>query len=302
VVLGAGVGLALLVRPEPPPPPTGAWMERAGVSPRVVTAAGHRLRYVRQGTGPTVVLLHGFASSVYTWAEVLPVLAQAHDVVALDLPGFGGSEIPGDLTMADYPRTVSAFLEAVGVARASIVGHSLGGALACVLAAREPDRVARLVLIDAAGFNLAPADRPWLLRAVAAVPPAVLHRVPIRRRLVALGLHQVFHDDRRVTHERIDEYWAPLARPGAARAASAVLRTPEGLGLPGVISVVRAPTLVIWGRQDTWVPVRDAQRFAAAIPGARVELLDNCGHMPQEEQPAELARLMMEFLATGRVH
>ena len=108
----------------------------------------------------TVFYLHGFASSIYTWADVIPRLAADHDVVALDLPGFGGSDVRPELTPSVYPATVLAVMDRLGIARATLAGNSLGGGVAVVLAARHPERVRRLVLLDTAGFSQDPACRP----------------------------------------------------------------------------------------------------------------------------------------------
>ena len=300
---GCLVALVLLlvaawtVRTEPEIGPVGAWMSGAGVAPAFVDIGGTRVRYVRKGSGPAVVLIHGFASSIYTWKDVLPALAATHDVVAIDLPGFGGSDIPRPLDGSLYPSVVIAVMDRLGVTRAALVGNSLGGSIAVGVAAAHPDRVTGLVLIDSAGFNFAAGERPWLLRLIAA-PGAgdVLDRVPVRRRLVEAGLKQVFFDDALVTAERIDEYAAPMARPGAARAASELLGTP-GPPFAGVVARVKAPTLVIWGRDDTWIPVAHAERFTAAIPGATAVVLDSCGHVPEEEKPAEVSAHIARFLA-----
>ena len=111
-----------------------------------------------------MVLLHGFASSIYTWKDVLPALARDHDVVALDLPGFGESDQPADLDGALFPALVLGLMDRLGLARAALVGNSLGGAIAVAVAAARPERVTALVLIDSAGFNFAAEDRPWVLR------------------------------------------------------------------------------------------------------------------------------------------
>jgi pimeloyl-ACP methyl ester carboxylesterase len=268
------------------------------VAPAFETVEGVRLRYLRAGAGPAVVLLHGFASSIVTWRDTIPRLAGTHEVVALDFPGFGGSEIRPGLPPSAYPRLVLRLMDRLALPRASLVGHSLGGGVAVALAASHPERVDRLVLIDPVGFNLAPEDRPALLRAAGWKPVArLLEALPVRRALVTLALHQVFHDDRLVTPDRVDEYVAPLLRPGAVRAAQALLASGDDLGLPGVIARVRTPTLVLWGREDRWIPVEQADRFLAAIPGSRKVVIDGCGHMPQEERPAEVAALVEAFLA-----
>jgi 4,5:9,10-diseco-3-hydroxy-5,9,17-trioxoandrosta-1(10),2-diene-4-oate hydrolase len=269
-------------------------MAAAGVEPRYETIDGLRLRYVRKGSGPPVLLLHGIASSVYTWKDVLPALAAHHDVVAMDLPGFGDSAIPSPASGDRIARSVVGLMDRLGIARASIVGNSLGGAIAIAIAARRPDRVDRIVLLDPAGYNFAPADRPLLLRMAAAIPAPALEALPLRP-MVSHGLRQVFHDKALVTPDKVAEYVAPLRRPGASAALHQLLLGTDDLHFPAVIREVRAPTLILWGRYDTWIPPRDAQRFAADIPGARVVMLE-AGHMPQEERPAETAALVEEFL------
>jgi pimeloyl-ACP methyl ester carboxylesterase len=296
LLLAATMAAVFIARGEAPPRPPGQWWQRAGVEPRYEDLSGLRVRYVRRGRGPTLILLHGLASSIYTWADVIPALAEDHDVVAVDLPGFGGSDIPEELSSSVYPATVLALMDRLGISRATLVGNSLGGSVAVVLAARHPERVRRLVLIDAAGFNLDPSRRPLILRLIGFAPvPAALDALPIRRRVVTAALRQVFHERSRVTPEKIEEYLAPLARPGATEAIRSLLNQPASFGLPALVREVRVPTLIIWGRNDRWVPVADADRFASAIPAARKVVLEECGHLPQEERPAEVARLLEEF-------
>lgn len=277
--------------------PTGGWMARAGVVPRYADAAGWRLRYVRAGQGPPVVLLHGIASSLYTWSEVLPELAREHDVIALDFPGHGGSEVRASLSAEDLVRATAGLLDGLGIERFDLVGHSLGGAVACVTVAQRPERVRRLVLIDAAGFNLAPGDRPAILRILGAIPPGVAEAVPLRRSAIELGLRQVFHDDTRLDRERVDEYVAPLLRPGASAALRSLMASRDALGVPALVGAIRQPTLVLWGRHDRWIDVSQADRFVSAIPGSRRIVFEDCGHMPHEERPAEVAKLLREFFA-----
>jgi pimeloyl-ACP methyl ester carboxylesterase len=270
-------------------------MAADGVEPRYETVGGLRLRYVRKGQGPPVVLLHGLASSIYTWKDVLPPLAAHHDVVAVDMPGFGGSDVPLRPDGAVLVGGVLGLLDRLGIARASVAGNSLGGAIAVAMAAREPARVDRLVLIDAAGYNFAVADRPWVLRLTARAPAGLAELLPLRP-MITLALRQVFHDDALVTPARLAEYVVPMRRPGAAVGVRRLLLAADSLGFPAVVRSVRAPTLILWGRYDEWIPPRDAALFARDIPGARVVMVET-GHMPQEEQPAETARLIEEFLA-----
>ncbi len=300
VVSGLTAGLiGLVLWGEAPRGPTGAWLQAAGLAPRFEMVEGSRVRYLRAGRGPAVVLLHGFASSIYTWKDVLPALREGHDVVALDLPGFGGSDQPADLSFESYPRVVSALLDRLGIARADLVGNSMGGAVAVVLAATDPSRVGRLVLIDAAGFNLAERDRPFLIRLAGfGSMAAVLDHLPVRRLMVRAALRQVFHDPALVTTERVEEYAAPLLRPGAPAAIRSLLATLRlhPAAVAELAPRVQAPTLVLWGLHDAWIPPRDADRFARAISGSRTVVLEDCGHLPQEERPGEVAPLLVEFL------
>ena len=292
------LALAALLLREPAPGPTGKWLEAAGLEPRFVIVEGVRIRYVEAGSGPAVVLMHGFASSIYTWKDILPPLARERRAVALDFPGFGGSEPPPDLSFELLPRVVLGLMNRLGIARASLVGNSMGGAVSVVLAARRPAQVDKLVLIDAAGYNTEPAEQPWIIRLARSRAAVVLmERLPVRRRLVGAGLRQVFHDPSWVTRERIDEYVAPLLQPGALVSIRSLMVSPPPSPPVAELAVrVEAPTLIVWGKQDRWIPVEHAGRFAAAIPGSRVVVLDDCGHLPQEERPAEVIRMLEGFL------
>ena len=289
----------LLLWPEAPPGPTGAWLAAQGLEPRIETVAGARVRYVRTGAGPSLVLLHGFASSIYSWKDVIPELARTHDVVALDLPGFGASDQPRDLAWATLPRSVLGLMDALGIRRAALVGSSLGGAVGVVLALEHRDRVERLVLVDSAGYNLASADRPFVVRFAGSGAGRVLERLPLRRLLVRLGLRQVFHDDRLVSPERVEEYLAPMARPGALaalRSLSASQRDDLAASFAARIEDVAVPTLIVWGREDRWIPLEQGFRFEAAIRDSRLVVLPGCGHMPQEEQPEATMLQIRQFL------
>lgn len=290
-------GLALDDRLGPPP---ADWLSRAGLQARYETVDGHRLRYVRSGRGPAVVLVHGFGSSIYSWKDVIPGLSPDHDVIALDLPGFGLSDQPAGLAVEDLPRSVIGLMDALRVPRAALVGNSLGGATVALVAAERPDRASALVLVDAAGFNMDPGKRPAFVRVVMPAGP-LLARLPGKRLLVRLALREVFHDDRLVADERVAEYLQGALRPGGFAAVRSLGASLEGRygAVQQALARVEAPTLVVWGRQDSWIPIADSERFAAAIAGARTEVVEDCGHMPQEERPRELLAILRRFLKTS---
>ena len=298
VLLLLVIGVGLLILPAERTPPTGRWLLRAGLEPRTLRLGRLDVRYIRKGRGPSVILIHGLASSMYTWSDVVGPLSEQFDVIALDLPGFGASSQPSDLAFDDLPGAVVGMMDALQIPKAHFVGNSMGGAVSALLAARRSDRVDRLVLLDSAGFNMRPGERPYMVRVMAS-PAAgmVAGRLPIRRAITAATVRHLFHDDARVTDERIDEYVAPFLRPGALEATRSLLRSPLDERFAADLGLIQAPTLVVWGRFDPWLPESHADRFVAAIKGARKVVLDT-GHLPQEERPAEVVRLIGEFLTS----
>jgi pimeloyl-ACP methyl ester carboxylesterase len=293
---GALLG-ALAVHDRPPVPP-GSWLVAAGLTARYETIDGKRLRYVRTGSGPSVVLVHGLLSSLYTWKDVVPALAATHDVVALDLPGFGLSDQPADLGLADFPRAVLGLMDRLGIEKSALVGNSMGGATVALLAAEQPERVTALVLVDAAGFNLGPTERPAMITFAMSPAGALVAALPGKRLVVESSLRQVFHDDSRVTPERVSEYLAALSRPGtfpSIRSLGASFGDRTRL-VSEALPRIQAPTLVLWGDDDRWIPLAHADLFVAAIPGSRKVVIPACGHVPQEERPEEVARQLREFL------
>ena len=293
------LALAALAAYDRAAPRPSAWLAAGGLQARFETVDGHRLRYVRSGRGPAVVLVHGFGSSLYTWKDVIPALSAGHDVVALDLPGFGESDQPPDLSFEDFPRAVLGLMDHLGIEKAALVGNSLGGATAAMVAADRPERVDALALIDAAGFNLGPAERPRMVSLAMSRAGSLFARLPGKRLVVEASLRQVFHDASHITPERLSEYLAAANRPGTFPAIRSLGASPGDR--PAVVAQslprIAARTLVLWGDDDRWIPIAHADRFVAAIPGARKVVIPACGHVPQEEKPEEVARLLLAFLA-----
>ena len=280
--------------------PTGGWLAQAGLEPRFAEVDGLRLRYVRAGQGSPVLLLHGFSSSLYTWRDVLPGLARSHDVVALDFPGFGGSQIPADLSPERMRRAALGLARQLGLQRPAVVGHSMGGAVAAALSSDPELDPSRVAVIDAATFAMAPGHRPRMVQLMSRpLVAGLLDLLPLRRLTTLLALREVFHDDGHVTAALVDEYVAPVRRPGFTAAMLSLLSANAAVEaeIPRRWAASRVPALVVWGRDDGWIPVEHAERHRAARPAVRVALLERCGHMPQEELPGETLRLLSEFLA-----
>ena len=298
VVLLLLLGVAVLLLPAERTPRTGQWFARLGVEPRFARIGRFDVRYVRKGQGPSVILIHGLASSIYSWADVIGPLSERFDVIALDLPGFGASSKPDDLSFGDYEPTLVGLMAALDVPKAHFVGNSMGGAVSLLMAARERDRVDHVVILDSAGFNLKPGERPFLARLLASRAAGPLsERLPVKRLLTRLFLKRLIRDETRITGERVDEYVAPFLSPGALASARSLLLSRVDEDFEKDLASIQAPTLVLWGRFDPWLPLSHADRFVAEIKGARKVVLET-GHMPQEEKPLEVARLIGDFLVS----
>ena len=270
--------------------------ESAGAPGTFIDVEGVRVHYVEAGRGEPVVLIHGLNASTFSFRYMIPDLAQHFRVVALDLKGFGYSERPaeGDFSLTAQAKLVEQTMARLGIERAAVIGHSMGGAVAMHLATLFPERVDKLVLVNSAtdrelrrGLRLAPLIRP-LLPAIAFL---TFHRRGFRRFELQSGIH----DPSYLTPEILDEYIRWSRMKGHLRGLGSFLvdRRSDGPLRPEAIS---APTLVLWGEHDRWLPPESGEELARLIPNAQLDLVPSSGHMPMEEQPDYSARALIAFL------
>jgi pimeloyl-ACP methyl ester carboxylesterase len=270
---------------------------------RDIKANGVRLRVALSGSGPPVVFLHGLFTHHGAWDAVIDEMSSEFRLIAPDFPGFGESEKP---LSSRFPYDVAAFAEVVAdlfaaldLGRAAIVGHALGGAVALTLAARHPELVSRLVLVDSVCFD-APVD---LRRRIALLPLIggfVLKQLWGRATFRAFFRSNVLSNRPGYPLARIDRYYDKFDDPASRGSALATLRaTRDTRPIEALTARVQAPTLVVWGRADRVVPARFGLRLSRAIRGAGFELMDT-GHAPHEERPAEFASILGRFLRAER--
>ncbi len=269
---------------------------------RRLQIAGRALNVVELGAGegPPVVLVHGLAGCWQNWLENLPAIAEHRRVVTLDLPGFGDSEMPaGDISITNYANCVEELCDRLDLGPVAVVGNSMGGFTAAELAIRHPDRVERLVLVDAAGISISDLRRqPMMtlvrLLAAQAGSPARDRAVLLRPRARHLAFRAVMRHPTRLPLDLLAAQGSGAAKPGFALAMDALISYDFRDRLPEIA----CPTLIVQGREDALVPAADADEFVRLIEQSRLLLLDETGHVPMMERPLTFNRELLGFLRT----
>src|SRR5919107_928247 len=268
---------------------------------------GHRAIYRIAGSGPPVVLIHGMVNSSRHWERVAQQLARDYTVVAPDLIGHGDSATPrGDYSLGAHASAIRDLLTVIGIERASIVGHSLGGGVAMQFFYQFPQRTERLGLISSGGLGreVSPMLRGAALPGVNAVLAAAAHPRVLGalyaggERLKARGW------SKGVYLQAIARALRPLEQPGARTAFVHTLRAVIDIHGQRVSArdrlymLERFPTLVVWGERDRTIPLSHGRTVLDDVPGARFETLPKAAHFPHLEDPEGLARVLRDWLET----
>jgi pimeloyl-ACP methyl ester carboxylesterase len=262
-------------------------------------------RYLRAGTtGTPLLLLHGVGDNAFDWRWVMPALASTHRVYAPDLPGSGESARPlDDYSPAFFTRFVAAFLDALGVDHAAVIGNSLGGLVGLRLALAEPQRVTALGLVSSGGLG---REVTYALRSLALPGYGKLAVAWGKRRpgaaQRALGRAAlVFARPRGAPREWIEEQYRLARLPGFLEAQLATLRAQVGLKgqrevLVDRLAQLERPTMVVWGTRDRVLPYSQAKEAFSRLAEGYLELIPECGHLPQVEQPERFVSGLRQFL------
>ena len=300
-----GVGLFLAAVPDVP---AAELDQRYGTPPSafLILPSGTRAHY-RDRTGPpgapVVVLVHGSNASLHTWEPWVERLSGHVRIVSVDLPGHGltGATVEQDYTIAGMAAFLDAFTKALGLDQPFVLaGNSMGGNVAWRFALAHPDRVAKLVLVDAGGVVVPGTDAPVPLAFRIARTPGLreIARFVTPRSLFDSGLHDAFYDPALVTPAMVDRYWELNRRPGTRAANVARFSLPFDVEPANHLGELKLPVLILWGRQDKIVSVHSADVFKAALPQAELKIYDQCGHLPMEEKPDQSAADLLAFIGT----
>ena len=302
LVLGAG-GLYLAAVPDVP----AAELDQIyGTPPSAfLTLPGGTRAHYRDRAGspgaPVVVLVHGSNASLHTWEPWIERLSGHVRVVSVDLPGHGltGATVEQDYTIAGMVAFLDAFTKTLGLDRPLVlVGNSMGGNVAWRFALAHPDRVDKLVLVDAGGVVTPGTDAPVPLAFRIARTPGLreIARFVTPRSLFDSGLHDAFYDPALVTPAMVDRYWELNRRPGTRAANVARFSLPFDVEPASHLGELKLPVLILWGREDKIVSVHSADVFKAALPQAELKIYDQCGHLPMEEKPDQSAADLLAFI------
>ncbi len=250
---------------------------------------GQKITYAEAGSGPTVILLHGLGGSWQAWQLNIAPLAEKFHVVVPDQIGFGKSDKPlANYRIRTYVDFLDQFCKQLKIERASLVGNSMGGWVAAMFAASFPDRVDKLVLVDAGGY--AP-PKGFDTRAYYGLNPTT-------REGMKVLLARVFYNKFLQSEAMVDQSIAARLAAGDGYTINSITESiirGEDL-LDDVVKTIKRPTLIIWGRQDGLVPLADGERFNREIAGSKLVVIDQCGHVPNFEKAAEFNAATLRFL------
>ena len=266
-----------------------------------VDVDGVRVHYQEAGerSAPALVLIHGFASSTLVWSKVFLALAEeGYRVIAVDMLGYGYSAKPrnGEYTIAGQAKLLTRLLDCLGIKRAIFVGSSYGGAVAATCALDYADRVEKLILVGTVNNN-----RPLAFKLMRVFGSPVFGDVvsPLligSRRLLRRRMKRVYDRHAWVLDERrVEARHLPLRAAGTQRAIVRTVRRWDAERISRDAHLIRQPTLLLWGENDREIPLADGERLHAEIPGSRLIVFLNCGHLPHEEYPEAFTNVVIDF-------
>lgn len=262
-----------------------------------VSIAGCDVHYRIEGRGHPMILLHGTGASLHTWDAWTELLKDSFQIFRFDLPGFGltGPNQSRDYSIETYVQFVDAMVDFFGLDSLYLAGNSLGGHIAWEYALLRPEKVRKLILVDASGY---PFDRNKALAFRIARNPVLrpfLKRF-LPRSFVKKNLEEVFGNPQKITEDLIDRYYELSLRPGNRKAFIDRALTDE-VDNSWKIKEIQCETLIIWGDKDRWVNPEDARRFDQDIPRSKLFIMEGLGHIPMEEDPSNSVKEVRKFLS-----
>lgn len=245
-----------------------------------------------------IVLIHGTSSSLHTWDVCTKEWMKNHRVIRFDLPAFGltGPNAENDYSIARYASFVNALLEKLSVKRCYIAGNSLGGFITWTFTLNHPEKVKKMILIDAGGYPI-DANKSGTLAFKLGRTPVLKHLLTVlmSRSVVEKSLKTAYYDENKVTDSIVDRYMEMALREGNRKAFVARMNQVFA-GDTAKIKTIKTPTLIIWGDHDRLIPLECAYKFQRDLPNNKLIVLKNEGHVAMEESPERVISLVEDFI------
>ncbi len=272
------------------------------LSPKTVQIDGHTIFYTVKGEGEPLLLIHGYGAATWVWEKQIDVLSRSYGVYALDLIGHGFSDRPKiSYTPRAYIHFLKEFMDRVGIEKASLIGNSMGGGIAWGMAILYPERVDRLILIDCVPPDVLRQVKNESLRTLIAIRdiPLLPYLVISARSKSSIRwvLEESVSDAKLITPEVVKRQYQISRIKGTTWVLYSTLkRAEEVLELKDRFSLIRHPTLFIWGEKDVIFPPYVGEALHRAIPESQFKLIEKSGHIPMWETPDEVNQAVLDFL------
>ena len=274
--------------------------EYANEHSKFIEIDGMQVHYRDEGKGFPIVLIHGTASSLHTWDAWTNQLTKTNRVIRMDLPAFGitGPNATGNYSIKSYTTFLHQFLSKINIDKFYLAGNSLGGNIAWNYTAEYPEKIKKLILVDASGL---PTNKPQ---------PAIfkMAKTPILNSLflyvtpkffIKKNMKEVYANDAKITDNLVTRYHKMALRVGNRQAFIDRAKIDFKLGSSSnleKLKSIKTSTLLIWGAKDTWIPLDNGKRMDSALPNSKLVVLENSGHVPMEENPTESLAIFRAFL------
>ncbi|WP_299601880.1 alpha/beta hydrolase [uncultured Aquimarina sp.] len=277
---------------------------------KFVEIDGMNVHYTDQGFGFPIILLHGSGGSLHTWEGWANELKTNYRVISIDLPAFGltGPHTRGDYSINSYTKFLYDFVNNLKLDRFHLAGNSLGGGIAWNFTSDYPERVDKLLLLDASGNRPKPKKQTtentkkkgssfsvFRLARIPVINKLFLYFTP--KSIIRNNLEQVYYDDSKVTDTLVEQYHDFALREGNRQAFMDRLMTTRGKDTSHKLKEINNSTLILWGENDRWISVNTAYKFNEDIPNSKLVIMKKTGHLPMEEKPEESVKIAKDFLA-----
>lgn len=264
---------------------------------KYVEIDGMNVHYQRKGKGHPLVLVHGFSGQVWNWRAWMKELPNDFDLIAMDLPGFGltGPHPKGEYSTEMSVKFLDDFLTKIGVDTFHLAGNSMGGGISWAYTLAHPDRVKKLVLVDAGGY---PKESKETISGFKILQYKFLHGLITKitpRAIIKQSLEGTYVDQKFASEKEVDLYMDMIRRAGNRQVLIDRMKTPRK-NKSGLIKNINHPTLVMWGAEDIIIPASHAHKFHADLPNSELIIYPNVGHLPMDEVGGQSAEDVRNFL------